>query len=84
MEVSVRLHASGPAPGETAPGAHCIEGWWALEPIWTLRRREKFLAHAGNRTPALQPVAIAHELSRLHDLFKLDCILYFILGLRFQ
>jgi hypothetical protein len=32
-------------------------GWWAAEPAWALWNREKSLAPAGNRTPAIQSVA---------------------------
>jgi hypothetical protein len=37
----------------------------APEPVWTLWRREKSLDPAGNRTPAVQPVIISTELSRI-------------------
>jgi hypothetical protein len=30
---------------------------WAQEPFWTLWKREKSLASAGNQTAAVQPVA---------------------------
>jgi hypothetical protein len=33
------------------------EVWWSPEPVWTLWRKEKSLALAGNKTPAVQPVA---------------------------
>jgi hypothetical protein len=32
------------------------EAGWASEPIWTLWRREKIPAPAGNLTPVVQPV----------------------------
>jgi hypothetical protein len=33
------------------------EAWWASEPVWTLWRKEKFVAPTGNRTLAVYPLA---------------------------
>jgi hypothetical protein len=49
-------------PGERAPGTFLIG--WDPQPVWTLWKREKSLSLGGNRTPAVQPVAIPTELSR--------------------
>jgi hypothetical protein len=38
---------------------------WAPEPVRTLWSKEKSLAPAGTRTPAVQPVAIPTDLSQL-------------------
>jgi hypothetical protein len=37
------------------------ESGWAPEPIWKLRKREKFWP-AGIQTPAIQPIAVLTEL----------------------
>jgi hypothetical protein len=56
--VSGQLHAvAALSPRERAPGTYWIIGW--------VGPREKSLAPAGNRTPAVHPVAIPTELSRL-------------------
>jgi hypothetical protein len=34
---------------------------WAPEPVWTRQSREKSVALAGNRTPALQPVTSGYS-----------------------
>jgi hypothetical protein len=47
-------------PGERAPDSHwerSREAEWALNPVWTLWDKEKSLAPAVNRTPAVQPIA---------------------------
>jgi hypothetical protein len=43
-------------PRERYTCTHCVGGWWVPQPVWTLCSREKSLAPAGNRTPAIQPV----------------------------
>jgi hypothetical protein len=47
-------YPGGFTPGEKAPGTIWI-GVWDPEPVWTLWR-EKILATAGNRNPAVQPI----------------------------
>jgi hypothetical protein len=42
---------SASRPGRFTPGE------LSPPPVWTLWRREKYLAPAGNQTPAVQPVA---------------------------
>jgi hypothetical protein len=49
-------------PGETAPGKG--DGWTPAL-VWMLWSREISLASAGNRTPAVHPVAIPTEIRRL-------------------
>jgi hypothetical protein len=44
-------------PGQRVPGAHCIGGWAGKRTVWTLWRKVKSLASAGNRTPAVQLLA---------------------------
>jgi hypothetical protein len=57
MEVSGRLHASAIlALGKERPVLIAQEAGWTPEPVLTLWRREKSLAHAGNRTPVVQTV----------------------------
>jgi hypothetical protein len=45
------------------------------EPVCTLWRREKSLAAIGNRTPAVQPIAIPTELSRIAVIQRVRCYL---------
>jgi hypothetical protein len=44
-------------PGEIAAGPIRFEAEWAPESVWTQWRKEECLDSAGNRTPAVQPVA---------------------------
>jgi hypothetical protein len=46
--------------GERAPSTHCIGGW--VGPRACLDAGEKSLAPAGNRMPAVQPVASAIQI----------------------
>jgi hypothetical protein len=53
-------------PGRFTLGTHWIRGWVGPRAGRnTVKRDRKRLALAGNRTPAVQPVAIPTELSRL-------------------
>jgi hypothetical protein len=68
MEVSCQIHAPAALlPGKKPP---LLILWKAGLPQSASERygEEKNLAPAGKRTPALQPVAIPTELSRLHTL----------------
>jgi hypothetical protein len=64
MEMGGQLHTSVVYPGERVPGTHWIRGW--VGPMYSLDALEqKSLAPVGNRTPAVQRVAIPNKLSRL-------------------
>jgi hypothetical protein len=52
-----QLHAPAVLPPEIEPSVPTVDATWALEPVWTRQRREKSLVPAGNRTPAVQPIA---------------------------
>jgi hypothetical protein len=43
------------------PAAVEVEDDWASESVWTLWSTEKSLATTGNRTPAVQPVALRYS-----------------------
>jgi ABC-type glucose/galactose transport system permease subunit len=43
--------------GQKTLGTIRYEALWALKTVWTMWRREKFLASVGNKTSAAQPVA---------------------------
>jgi hypothetical protein len=58
MEVSGQLHAAAALPRGNSPRYPLNkEAGWAPYLVFTLWSREEFLAPAGNRTPAIQPVA---------------------------
>jgi hypothetical protein len=58
MVVSGQLHASiALPPGKKPLVPTRWEAGWAIEPVWMLWSREKSPAPAGNRTPAIQPIA---------------------------
>jgi hypothetical protein len=58
MEVSGQLHAPAALSSRKESSVPIAQGiGWAPEPVWT-PWREKSLAPAGNRPPAVQPVAI--------------------------
>jgi hypothetical protein len=48
MDMRVQLDA----PAALSPVPIGLEAGWVSQPVWKLRRKEKFLALAGNRTPA--------------------------------
>jgi hypothetical protein len=57
MEVSRQLHAPATLqPGKEPPVSIEQNAWWAPEPVWTLWSKEKSLAPAGNRIPAVHTV----------------------------
>jgi hypothetical protein len=58
MEVGGQLHAPAASLlGKEPPVPIAQEAGWVREPVWTLSRRGKSVAPAGNRTPAVHPVA---------------------------
>jgi hypothetical protein len=58
MEVNGQLHTPAALPSRKEPLVPIgQETGWAPEAVWELWSREKFLAPAWNRTPAVQPVA---------------------------
>jgi hypothetical protein len=61
MDVSGQFHASAALSSVKEPPIPIEqETGWALEPACTLFNTEKSLAVAGNRTPAVYPVARHH------------------------
>jgi hypothetical protein len=56
MEVSGQLHV----PGALHPVSIGWETEWTPEPVWPLWITEKSVATAGNRTPAVQPIAVLY------------------------
>jgi hypothetical protein len=62
------LSASRPSrftPGDSAPSTHCIGGWVGPRTGLDTVKKINFSYPAGNLTPAIQPVAVPTELSRL-------------------
>jgi hypothetical protein len=58
MEVCGQLLAPAALPpGKEPPVPIRYEAGWAAQPVLTLWRKDKSLAKAGNRTPAVQPAA---------------------------
>jgi hypothetical protein len=43
-------------PGERARGTYWMKGWFGTRSFCKLRSRGKYIAPAGNRTPAVWPV----------------------------
>jgi hypothetical protein len=58
-------HPSRFISSERAPGTHWIGGWVGPRDGLDVVEKRKTSSPAGNRTPAVQPVAIPTELSRL-------------------
>jgi hypothetical protein len=57
MEVNSQFHVPATLPpSKNFPVLIELEAEWIPEPVWTLWSREKSLAPAGTRTPAVQPV----------------------------
>jgi hypothetical protein len=64
--VSGQLHEpAASTPGKEPPLSIGQDVGWAPQPALTLWCTETFLALAGNRTQAAQPLAIPTDLSRL-------------------
>jgi hypothetical protein len=64
--MSGQLHAPAALPPVKEPQIPIgQETGWDPEPVWMLWSKERTLATAGNRTPAVQPVATPTELSRI-------------------
>lgn len=61
MEMSGQLHSSATlSPGNETLAPIGQEIAWALEPDWTMRRKAKSFALAGNSTSTVQPEARRH------------------------
>jgi hypothetical protein len=58
-------------PGKETPLSNAYEPGWAPDPVSTLWSRGSSVSCSGNRTPALQPLGIPTELSRLTQLLFL-------------
>jgi hypothetical protein len=58
MDVSGQLQVQAALPPKKEPPVSIgLEARWAAQSVSRLWRREKSLALAGNRTPAVQPLA---------------------------
>jgi hypothetical protein len=69
MEVSGQIHADCFNPGERVPGTHWLGGWVGLRAGLdaVAKRKKKISAHAGNRTPVVQPVAYSVDWLRYNS-----------------
>jgi hypothetical protein len=76
MEVSGQLHSLATLLLRKEPLVPIgYEARWALEPVWVLWSREKCLAPARNRTPAVQAVACHYPgLSQLKQIISVPLL----------
>jgi hypothetical protein len=64
-------------PGGRPPLPIRLEAWWASESLWKLWNREKSLAPAVNRTPAVKPVV--YRYAKLNK-SESGCLLVLVFG----
>jgi hypothetical protein len=58
MKMGGKFHVSAAVFAEKEPPVHIgQEPEWASEPVWIMWLREISVAPAGNRTPAIHPIA---------------------------